>query len=480
MKLRRLTLTVCTAAMAVAAIAACGKDDGGSAPQDSPAKHYSNADGQEYVFDGSVLPELHVQVVESEWNKLLSYFDEDPNTDKYVFCNARYIKGNDTTRVSGAGLRLRGNSSRVRPESSWGKEHKREDTHWHHFHFTVNFHKFVKDDAHTVHGQKKILLKWFKDDPCYVREIYCFDLFNRYGVWTALKDVYCRVWIRVIGDPAETYYGIYQLMEPVDEHFFKVRKDSLAAHGGDENGNLWKCRWGSSLRTVDDPYNYSDGSDTKNHPYTLKTNLDIYPMAVEQLKEFIRKVNVKEDEVFNEWIAEVTDVHLLLRTIAVSVTVGSWDDYWCNHNNWYLYFDSTDMDSYHFYYIPFDFDYTLGTSGDTYFQKDAALEDPLTWGTVTNPLIYRILKVPEYRDYYVACLKELVDPQNDYFHYDRSLPRIRNWYSVIAPYVMNDTGEDCEIVDKPAQWGTTPQYRLMDTDPSVNFFRVKTRVIDAI
>ena len=430
----------------------------------------------EYIFDESVLPEIHINVLESEWNRLLESFDADINTEEYVYCTATYIKGTDTTVVPWSGLKLRGNSSRRRPEGSYGKPHNSEHPDWHHAHFGVNFHKYIKDEAHKVHGMQKLLLKWFKDDPLYVREIYCFDLFRRYGVWTAVNDVHCKVFLQVENEK-EAYFGIYQMMEPVDEHYLKRRKEIFRYYGGHENGYLWKCRWGSGLRAVDDDFN--NDNDTKNHPYTLKTHNDRFPEAKALLQDFIEKVNMKDDSEFAAWVAGACDVHLLLRTIAVTVAVGSWDDYWNNHNNWYLYFDRLDS-GYRFYYIPYDFDYTLGTSGDTYFQKDAALKNPLNWGSAAYPLIYRILQTPEWRDYYVDCLKELCDPEKDYLYYHYSIERIKAWHRKISPYVMNETFEDCEIVDEPASFGTTPWYRLLDTDPSVNFFRVKARVINEL
>lgn len=433
-------------------------------------------DALAYIFDESVLPEIHINVLESEWNRLLESFDADINTEEYVYCTATYIKGTDTTVVPWSGLKLRGNSSRRRPEGSYGKPHDSEHPDWHHAHFGVNFHKYIKDEAHKVHGMQKLLLKWFKDDPLYVREIYCFDLFRRYGVWTAVNDVHCKVFLQVENEK-EAYFGIYQMMEPVDEHYLKRRKEIFRYYGGHENGYLWKCRWGSGLRAVDDDFNNDD--DTKNHPYTLKTHNDRFPEAKALLQDFIAKVNMKDNSEFAAWVAGACDVHLLLRTIAVTVAVGSWDDYWNNHNNWYLYFDRLDS-GYRFYYIPYDFDYTLGTSGDTYFQKDAALKNPLNWGSSAYPLIYRILQTQEWRDYYVDCLKELCDPEKDYLYYHYSIERIKAWHRRISPYVMNETFEDCEIVDEPASFGTTPWYRLLDTDPSVNFFRVKARVINEL
>lgn len=448
----------------------------GPESDDSAVCH--QAAGAAFLYDNQAIPEFHVSVLLSEWNRLLKAYDNDINTDEYIYCDVHFKQDDEEIDIRSAGLRIKGNSSRVRPEGWTGQEHKSSNPQWNHSHFALNFHRFVKDEDHTIRGTRKVYLKFFHEDPCYVREIFCFDLFRRYGVWTAPLDKYCRLWIKVWGDEKESYFGVYQCQEYVNEDFIKVRADKFKSLGGSTKGNLWKCRWGSSLQKVNDDFNNDD--DTKNHPYTLKTNNGNFNSAVRQLQDFIIRVNEPDSSVFNAWISQVTDVELLIRTIAVDVAVGSWDDYWCNHNNWYLYFDSTDETDYHFFYIPYDFDYTLGTCGDTYFQKDAGSKDPLKWGTCAYPLIYRILQIPRYRKYYIECLRELADISNPYINYNSAVPRILQWHSQIAPFVPNDTGQDCEIIDKPAAWGTQTWYRLLDTSPSVNFFRIKTASIDAI
>ena len=44
-------------------------------------------------------------------------------------------------------------------------------------------------------------------------------------------------------------------------------------------------------------------------------------------------------------------------------------------------------------------------------------------------------------------------------------------------YVDNDTGEDCEIKDRPAGWGNIYDYRILDASSSMNFFKVKAQSI---
>ena len=172
--------------------------------EDSPA---ITDPGIAYVWDESVIPEITIRITEDEWNKLLARYDENSHNVDYFHADFTYKKGDEVTEISDGGLRLRGNTSRRRPEGSYGQSHDPNDPDWHHCHFGINFRKYHKDNEHTVNGIRKVNLKWFKDDPNYVREMYCYDLFRRYGIWTAAHDVYCRVWLEV-GDSEPAYFGV--------------------------------------------------------------------------------------------------------------------------------------------------------------------------------------------------------------------------------------------------------------------------------
>lgn len=428
-------------------------------------------DERDFVFDMESLAEIHVDIPLDEWNALLEAYDRDADTDMYIRCDVVFDSKGERYSVDDAGLRLKGNSSRRRPEQGEGG-HRTDDTQWNHCHFLINFRKYVKDDDHTVRGVRKIHLKWFKDDSSYCREIYCYDLFRRFGVWTAAESAYCRLWIHVGDDSAETYYGVYAMLEHVDDRFLKMRKDRLGSH----KYNLWKCRYGASLNYERDRNARIGCDDGTNSDYTyeLKTNTENFVAAKAQLLEFMRQLCSRTGDDFHDWIASVCDVELLLRTYAVNVAVGMWDDYWNNTNNFYIYFNSDDPQRYEFFFIPYDYDNTLGTSLSCGVSDDSARHSPLEWGdTSVSPLIGKLLAFDDYRSIYVDALYELCDAGNDLFYYASSIERIAGWQSMISAYVDNDTGQDTRIEDRPAPWGNHSEYRLLDGSPDVNFFRLK-------
>ena len=441
---------------------------GGSFPE--PVK-----EGYDYVWDDDALPELHLNVRLGEWNRLLSLYDANSYTTQYVMATLTFVKQGETTVIDSVGLRLKGNTSRRRPEGNRGEIHVRNNTDWHHAHFGVNLRKYVDDEAHTIQGVRKLHLKWFKDDPAYVREMFCYELFRRAGVWTAVRDNYCRLWIHVEGDSQEAYYGVYELMEPIDKRYLKDRKDRFGA----SNGYLWKCR--NSAAGLNNPNGdiwYDDDSDDR-HAYTLETQTEEFDSARVQLIDFMDKLNSLNVNDFYTWIQEVTDIDLLLKTYAVNVAVGMWDDYWNNANNYYIYFNARGLTGYKFYFIPYDYDNTLGTSLRCGVQDDAGRQNPLNWGNDNNRLIARILKFSDFRAKYIAYLKELIDIKNGLMDRQSAQARIRSWQRMIEPYVDNDTGEDTVIEDKPASWGNHSEYNLLKSNGD-NFFTVKASTIRAL
>lgn len=431
--------------------------------------------GYDYVWDDEVIPEIHITVSLDEWNRLLALYDANAFTTQYVKASLSFVKQGETTVIDEVGLRLKGNTSRRRPEGWNGQMHQRDNTDWHHAHFGVNLRKYVEDDAHTIQGVRKLHLKWFKDDPAYVREMFCFDLFRRAGVWTAVRDNYCRLWLHVEGDSKEAYYGVYEMLEPIDKRYLNDRETRF----GSSKGYLWKCRNAAAgLNNPNGDIWYDDDSDDR-HAYTLETQTAEFDSARVQLIDFMNKLSSLNDNQFYTWIQSVTDVDLLLKTYAVNVAVGMWDDYWNNANNYYIYFNSKHLHDYKFYFIPYDYDNTLGTSLRCGNQDDAGRQDPLHWGNDNNRLIARILKFSDFKAKYVAYLKELVKIGNGYMDRAASQVRIHAWQQQIAAYVSNDTGEDMVIEDKPAPWGNHNEYNLLKIS-SDNFFTVKAASINAL
>lgn len=424
-----------------------------------------------YVFDIESVPKITININTENWNKILLNFDEDPRNEKDVPCDFVFEKNGVVETINEAGFRIRGNLSRRRPEGKKGEEHNAEQPDYRLVHFRVDFNEYHKADFHTL---TSLNLKWFKDDSMFVREIYCYDLFHRFGVFTAPRSSYCRLYLKFAEEESPVYYGLYEMVEPVDKQFVKTR---FNANKNSDNGDLWKCLWGANLRSlngigIEDP----DGTKRRVN-YDLKTNKKDFDRAKNKLVEFMRNLNKLKGWSFAVWIEKNFDVDLFLKAQAVNVAVGMWDDYWANNgNNYYLYFDDKGKG----YFIPYDYDNTLGTS---LIVKNSGLQDPFKWGAVKAPLIDKISSVKKYRDRYNRYLKELIKKENDYFDADKSAARIQKWQETIAPFVKNDLGKADVIEDKPAKWGNAAFYRLLSGDdsgayPEANYFKTRIKTIE--
>jgi len=407
------------------------------------------------VFNLNDVPSITLEFSLKDWNKILTNYDLNPKNEKKVASHFTYSVNGTTVELDNIGVRVRGNTSRRRPEGDTGELHNAFNPDWHHAHFALDFSKYKKEQR--FEGLDKINLKWFKDDSNYCREIYSYDLFTRNDCWNAPRASYCKVNIKVEGDAKPAYFGVYAMIENVDEIFIAKNQ----AKWGSGIGFLWKGGWSGSNNANFASTESIGVEDVDINPalsiyyaYDLKTRKDELPAAKAELIQFITDLNTKTGTSFQTWIAQKMDVPFFLKTYATNVVLGMWDDYWGNGNNFYFYFASNGKA----YFIPYDYDNTLGTSQ---IISNSGTQDPLTWGKKKQrPLITKILAIPQYQTLYKSYIKELVNPNNDLFATNKSIARIQIWQNRIAKDISNDTGEDMVIEDKPAYWGNQPNYRL--------------------
>lgn len=438
-------------------------------------------DQSEYIFDITALPEIKLTVKLKDWNALLTYYDINNSNEECVPASIEFKKNGVATQLDSIGIRIRGNSSRRRPEGGEGDMHNATNPSWHHAHFSLKFAEYRK--GQSMYSTDRFNLKWFKDDAMYCREIYCYDLFKRFGVWTAPRASYARLTIYVEGDAQPAYFGVYSIIEAVNDDYLKYRV--LQGKFTDDNGNLWKANWGADLSSMDDSKMGVENitlnpSTMQTYVYDLKTNKKNGLAAAKvQLKNFVNEMSSlpSGSAELKTFLEQKMDVDLFLRAYAVNVMVGMWDDYWFNKNNFYFYFDTNGK----FYFIPYDYDNTLGTS----IGMNSGTQDMLNWGALDDSRLFmkKIMSITAFKNQYKAYIKELANANNDLFDTNKSIARIQQWHAMIGNYIVNDTKEDMLIEDKPASWGNAGFYRLFTGDDKggnagdANFFKTKIKSI---
>ncbi len=427
-----------------------------------------------YLFDLNAVPEITITLTPKDWNTYLSNLDKWENNGLYVPAAFTFRKGTDEFHRDSVGLRPRGNTSRVRPEGSRGENH-RNGAQWHHSHFGIKFTEY--GTIGRFFGCDRLILKWFHEDPTYCREIYSYDLFHRFGVWSAPYASYCRLSIYIQGDTKPVYMGVYAMIENPRKGWLDSRLKE--GHIPDKTGNMWKASWGADLSNADKSrMGLSDDYGNVKPVYDLKTNKTQLAAAQQELADFINGMTPlpSGSEQLKTWLEQHMDVDLFLRAYAVNVMVGMWDDYWINQNNYFFYFDA----NHRFYFIPFDYDNTLGTSNCI----NPGTQDMLHWGSLEGDriLMRKVMSISEFKNRYKAYIRELA-ASDDLFGTAGSQARIRQWQNMIRPYVDNDTGEDTRIEDKPASWSNFSKYRLLTggvgdgQSTETNFFETKINSI---
>jgi hypothetical protein len=315
-----------------------------------------------------------VSIIEIEMDdddKQLLIHPANVTLDTYYTASIRFVNSIIDTTIENAGIRIRGNTSRNNPKKS----------------FKIDFKEFGGDQFYKL---KKLNLKPNNNDPSQMREYLTTLVYRELEVPVA-RAGYSEVYIN------NEYMGIYLNVENIDDEFIDRRF-------GNEEGNLYKCRWGTTLEKSINAYDPDF--------FELKTNETINDRS--KLEELINLLNEKDDGNWNEAIQTIFDVDLYLRQLAVEAMVGHWDGYSYNINNFYLY---ENPETGKIVFVPYDMDNTWGID---WVGRDWAKRDLLHWSSdyFKTPLTTRILAIPEFNDRYITYLYEVIAflKSQDYFY----------------------------------------------------------------
>lgn len=453
---------------------------------------------QDFIFNTDSVGFTKITIRRSEWNKMLTYFDYFYKNENSVLAESyEYEKDGTKWKLDKVGLRLRGNTSRFRPQgkdtakdetghtqlnADWSKDYYNyaatcSDNDYRQSHFKVDFEPFDDDDRKMSDCMKGVALK--RSDSLFSKEIFCYNLFHQYGIWTAPRASQTKVYINFIEDiesngnimedisdcrVTNIDFGVYEMFEEVNKQSLKGRmkkKNNNTAENAwfNNDGDLWKCSGGDlstgsnnsknfgieDVRILNTDKDKSQWSFVWKAPcYDLKTNKSSVDTAAVKFQGFISELNnlsrqssftqegiQARKDFYEKWF----DVDFFIKTYAVNMLVGMDDDYWGNQNNYYLYFDNGKDGSGKCYLIPFDYDNTLGAS----ITGDKTQTNPLEWGNGKNrPLLDRLLEVPEYVTKMKNTLLEVSsqDPDSPW-NKDKCITLWNKWHSQVAPYVSS-------------------------------------------
>ena len=207
-----------------------------------PVPFATRTENLDFIFGTDSVAEITLTIDRSEWTTLLENYDTNPKNEDCIHADFKMTKGEYTWQAEDIGMRLRGNTSRIRPQ---------QGDNYYQAHFKIDFEEWIEDDTieegKLAGCMKGIILKRFKDDPTYVREVFGYNFFRKNGIWTAPRAGYTRLFINIVEDGGETTeldYGVYAMIEEINKQFLKERSEITPQIGTKFNGNkgnLWKC-----------------------------------------------------------------------------------------------------------------------------------------------------------------------------------------------------------------------------------------------
>jgi uncharacterized protein (TIGR03437 family) len=300
-------------------------------------------------FDGTNLQEIRLTMNPADWQTLRDNYLK--NT--YYKCDFEW-RG---LSIKGSAVKSRGSGSRnpIKP----GLE--------------INFSKYTASQQFL--GLNSVILRNFASDPSMLHERLTLQMFARAGL-PYERSAHARVYIN------GTYYGLYQLVEPIDAHFLRARFD-------EDSGFLYESNSGGTGYQFDylgdDPALYVPSKfDPKTHAGESDT----------VLVDMIRTMNQASDTEFAAAIGKYIDLGAFVSHVAMEVFMAESDGFLSESGmtNFYLYRRMSDNRNF-----PLVWDKEMTFTGPRW---------PILSDIDRNVLMRRALAVPEYRKRYLDTLHQ--------------------------------------------------------------------------
>jgi spore coat protein CotH len=354
------------------------------------------------VYADSTVPRVDIWIPADTLQRILS----DVASDREWRARFRWQGNGLQDSVGLVGFRLKGNTSRYSGKKS----------------FKVSFNTFVPGTRWQ--GLKDLNLNGEHNDPTIARARICWNFARQMGLAAARVN---HVALYVNG----AYFGVYANVEHMNDDYVDHRY-------GSDNGNLYKCLYPAPLQflsTNPDAYKFLAQG---RRAYELKTNTETDDYT--DLARFIQVLNQTPDAQLVCALDTLLDINEYLLTLAVEMSLGHWDDYAVNNNNYYLYRSPHDG---RFHFLLYDLDNTMGID---WFGVDWSSKNCYQWGNNGFPLYGRLMANAELRQRFTYYLKTV----NDALYTPEFRGQILQIRDQIAPYALNDPY-------RPADYGYTFQ-----------------------
>ena len=103
-----------------------------------PVPFATRSDNLDFIFGTDSVAEITLTIDRSEWNTLLEYYDTNNHNENCIHADFKMTKGEYTWQAEDIGMRLRGNTSRIRPQ---------QGDNYYQAHFKIDFEEWIEDDT---------------------------------------------------------------------------------------------------------------------------------------------------------------------------------------------------------------------------------------------------------------------------------------------------------------------------------------------
>lgn len=287
----------------------------------------------------------------------------------------------------------------------------------------LDFNKYVK-------GQKlakldKLNLANNITDAGWMNEELAYRLFRDAGV-PAPRTSYAKVYVKV-GATAREYWGLYSLVEDVDDTFAHDRF-------GTKDGLL--------LKPVTSNLFHYMGDDWAAYNQTYDPKDDMTPERKKRVIDFCRFVTSADDAQFAAHLGDYVDLDEFARFMAVTVWLTDMDSILDNGQNFYVYLNPKTQK---FSFIAWDQDHSFGQfgmrGGSASQRRNFSISHP--WSS-NNPFLGRVFAVPAFRELYLAKMAEFEDT---IFKPQRIFNQVNEIAPVIRPAIVEESPSSAQWFD---------------------------------
>jgi spore coat protein CotH len=288
----------------------------------------------------------------------------------------------------------------------------------------VDLNKFAKDQR--LVGISKLNFHNNVTDASWMNEVLSHRLFRDAGV-PAARTAYARVYVTVPGKFDRQYFGLYSLVENIDNDFAQ---------------RVFNAEKGAIFKPVT-PNLFADlGDDWARYKQTYDPKTKVSAEDTRRIIEFAQLITKADDAEFAARVADYLDLDEFARFMAVTVWLSTMDSILGPGQNYYVYLHPKTRK---FQFMAWDLDHSFGQfglMGSQEQREQLSINKP--WRG-DNRFLERVFKVDAFKKLYLSKLDEF---NKTIFRPERFAQQVDEIAGAIRPAVRDESAEQLVRFDK--------------------------------